>query len=343
MKSNVIFTGCAGLAVLLAGCAKSEKSEPYEDEQRYVEAWMSVNYPEIQPDDLGIYILEDEPGTGEELDEQIYVIVNYTISDMDGTVSSTTSKTLSQQLGTYEAANYYGTEVWIYGYDNLPPGVEDMLKGMKIGGSRTALIPAWLMGSKRYSKPSDYLKHSSSDNSTAIYSVELVGITDDIYEVETDSMAVYSKKYLEGIDSTSYGFYYKQLKAPVDTTSFPSDTSVYINYIGRLLNGQVFDTTIKDTAKFYNIYSTSKTYQPAKITWGDSYSDLTLSADSSSDGSSVITGFSMTLWEMRSYEKAVGMFYSAYGYSYSGSGSTIPAFAPLVFEIEMVDEPDDWE
>ena len=37
------------------------------------------------------------------------------------------------------------------------------------------------------------------------------------------------------------GFYYKQLQAPSDTTSFPKDTTIYINYTGRLLNGLVFD------------------------------------------------------------------------------------------------------
>ena len=42
---------------------------------------------------------------------------------------------------------------------------------------------------------------------------------------------------------------------------------------------------------------------------------------------------------MRKHEKGVGMFFSAYGYDYSGSGNTIPAYAPLVFEIEIVDKP----
>jgi FKBP-type peptidyl-prolyl cis-trans isomerase len=37
--------------------------------------------------------------------------------------------------------------------------------------------------------------------------------------------------------------------------------------------------------------------------------------------------------------KAVGVFYSPLGYSYNGSGS-IPAYAPLVFEIEIVDKPE---
>ena len=102
----------------------------------------------------------------------------------------------------------------------------------------------------------------------------------------------------------------------------------------------MFDTTIADTAKVHNIYSSSKTYSPVKITWGKSYTDLKMTASGSSSSSSIIPGFQKTLWEMRHpYEKGVGMFFSLYGYGSSGSGKTIPSFSPLVFEIEIVDKP----
>ena len=44
---------------------------------------------------------------------------------------------------------------------------------------------------------------------------------------------------------------------------------------------------------------------------------------------------------MQAYEKGVGIFYSDLGYSYSGSGKSIPGYAPLVFEIELVAKPED--
>ena len=61
----------------------------------------------------------------------------------------------------------------------------------------------------------------------------------------------------------------------------------------------------------------------------------------SSSSSSLIGGFQKTLWKMRHYEKGVGLFYSLYGYGYSGSGKKIPSFAPLMFEVEIVDKPED--
>ena len=63
------------------------------------------------------------------------------------------------------------------------------------------------------------------------------------------------------------------------------------------------------------------------------------------DGSSVISGFALTLWNMKNLgvegknDKGIGVFYSPLGYSYSGSGASIPPYAPLVFEIEIVPEP----
>ena len=96
----------------------------------------------------------------------------------------------------------------------------------------------------------------------------------------------------------------------------------------------MFDTTDPDVAKIHNIYSASKDYAPVKIKMGEKYSDITLG------GSSTINGFSLTLWNMRPHEKGVGIFFSNYGYGASGSGDKIPEFAPLVFEIEIVDKPE---
>ena len=63
----------------------------------------------------------------------------------------------------------------------------------------------------------------------------------------------------------------------------------------------------------------------------------TLSEISMDESSSLLEGFRYALAWLHPHEKAVFAFYSQLGYSYSGSGSTIPPFSPLVFEIEVVD------
>ena len=72
-----------------------------------------------------------------------------------------------------------------------------------------------------------------------------------------------------------------------------------------------------------------------QINWGEKYEDITMS----SSKSSIIGGCGLTLWQMRAMEKGVGVFYSNYGYGNSGSGSSIPGYAPLIFEIELVAKP----
>ena len=325
------------VAIVAASCAKSEKVESNGAERKYLEAWMTVNHPEVSPTGLGIYIIDDQVGTGEEVEDEMFAYVSYTVRALDGTITSTNRASVAQQLGTYSKSSYYGPEVWTVGVGNLPVGVEEMIVGMKVGGKKTAVIPSWLLGYVRYDKDSDYYKNTT-ESSTSIYEVEIVRIAKDILKPQVEDMEEYAAKYLNGVDSLSYGFYYKQLTPPRDTNAFKSDTTIYINYIGRLLNGQVFDTTIADTAKCYNIYSTSKTYEPVSVNWGASYSDITMGT--STEPTKIIAGFGKTLWQMRPYERGVGMFFSNYGYGYTGSGKSIPAYSPLVFEIEITDNPE---
>jgi FKBP-type peptidyl-prolyl cis-trans isomerase len=44
---------------------------------------------------------------------------------------------------------------------------------------------------------------------------------------------------------------------------------------------------------------------------------------------------------MKAMESGIGIFYSPLGYSYSGSEPSIPPYAPLIFEIEIVEEPEE--
>ena len=219
---------------------------------------------------------------------------------------------------------------------------------MKAGGHKKVIIPGWLLSYKVYDNPEHYLnppkgkKKKDEENSTptydnAIYDIDVVDFAENISDWEIGNIGSYLAENtslgLSVADSLQYGFYYKQLKAPTDTTSFPKDTTIYINYTGKLLSGLVFDTTDERTAKDNGIYSSSKEYKPVSVSWGESYSDIKMG------GSSIIGGFGLTLWQMRAFEKGVGIFYSPLGYSYSGSGSSIPGYAPLIFEIEIVKKP----
>ena len=275
-------------------------------------------------------------------------------TDLEGNITSHTDAEAARQLGTYDTTSYYGPKFLTTYATTVQAGVRDALLGMHAGGYKKALVPSWLMTAKEFSSAKDYLDYHDSDNSTsytpAIYEFEVVDFTDNVAEWQIDSIGrFFSNNSLKidgkiagdvfngmaAKDSVSYGFYYKQLSAPVSTEEFAKDTTVYINYTGKLLNGLVFDTTIEKVAKENGLYSESRTYAPVRINWGEKYSDVTMG----SDQSSIISGFALTLWQMKAMEKGVGVFYSDLGYGYSGSGSSIPGYASLIFEIELVENP----
>ncbi len=334
-------------ATCLASCAKSITTGTNDASKRYFDAWIAVNYPDLEPTELGSYVIEEIVGDGElvgDYENSPYVRVAYTQYDLDWNIEATTSEKLSQQLGDYDESYYYGPRIWTRVNDSYYAGLDEAITSMNVGGYKRTVIPGWLYTTLRYSTAEDYVNNvSASDH--AIYDLIVVETIDDMVQWEIDSIANYLSHNFPEVsvsDSLIYGLYYIQTAEPADTAAFASDTTLYINYIARRLDGQVVDTNIQDTAKRYGIYSSSTTYEPTQVNWYDEdddedYTSITIT----SDESSIIDGLSYTLSLMRSYEKGTCIFYSALGYSSSGSGSTIPEYSPLRFDIEFVDGEED--
>lgn len=345
MKKILKTTAYLAIALSAICCAKAVKVGPNEAEERYFNAWMKINHPDLEATGSGIYVLEETEGEGAVIAEDNYVYANYTVTDLEGNISTYTEKEVAEQLGKYVASDYYGPKVLTTFENTIPAGLGEAIIGMKVGGTKKVIIPSWLMTYNTYDTAKEYLENESSGTSS-IYDIEITDVALDIVKHEirqieqyfADNGDIFGKTPPDSLTG-HYGCYYKQLQPPADndTTSFPSDTTIYINYTGKLLNGQVFDTTIERVAKDNNIYSASRTYEPTSIQWAEEYTDLTMGTS----GSSVISGFALTLWQMRAMEKGIGVFYSPMGYSYNGSGTSIPPYAPLIFEIEIVAEPED--
>ncbi|MCD8208043.1 MAG: FKBP-type peptidyl-prolyl cis-trans isomerase [Bacteroidales bacterium] len=361
MRRIMIFcTILAAMALLATGCAKTLDSKTNEEAQRYYNSWITVKkdaHPEFcwwpicygtpatggtADKDYG-YILTDYPGDGEEISDSIYLFINYVTYDLYGTVQNTTDKEVAHRTGvSYDLSYYYGPVVIINTEYNSNVGFYDALNGwrdgeqvydkVKVGGKRSFVLPGWLTGAYRFGeKMENYLYNVTGTD--IIYDVEVTDMTDDINQFQIDSIEAYCGRKYKFRDSTYTGFYYKSLNKPKTSISFEDDTTIYINYIGRLLNGQVFDTNIADTAKMWNLYSASNTYGPVQVNWSSDSTEVTMGED----GNDVITGFASILTRMTDKETSVGIFYSDLGYGSSGSGYTIPSYAPLEFEISIVD------
>ena len=341
-------------AILMAGCAKTVVPGPNEANKRYFDAWMHINHPGVEPSGLGIYVIDEQEGTGASVTDKGFALVDYRISSLEGNISSYTDKETAKQLGDYNVTGYYGPKFWTTYKTTIQTGLGDALYGMKVGGYKKVIVPSWLMTSKEFDTAEDYLDYYDEDDSpsysSTVYEFTVHDFTENMNQWQIDSIVRFfsndkvmidripANEVFSGMtaaDSVKTGFFYKQLAAPDNTTEFKKDTVVYINYTGKLLNGLVFDTNIERVAKDNNLYSSSKTYEPMQINWGEKYEDLTMT----SSRSSMISGFALTLWQMKAMEKGVGVFYSDLGYGNSGSGSSIPGYAPLIFEIELVAKP----
>lgn len=374
------------LGILASGCAKEREVPENADAKLYFDSWMHVHHAGVPASGNGIYIIDDIPPQNAEtatpLGDSLFAYVSYVATDLEGNVTDYSEESTARQLGQYSSTSYYGPVIWTRSNGFLYAGVNDLLTGMSEGGTRTAIIPGWLMSNTWYSNEQEFLDNVSGTNS--IYTVTLKKAIGDITEWQIDSIGRFLSggykehdfgylnssldQSMEGMSardsSDMYGFYFIELEhgeelEPVEdsssdededtdegydwedshfyTTTGSTDTTIYINYVGRLLNGTVFDTNILRVAQDNGL--SGGTYEPVAIQWGDSYSSLVMGTDSSTPN--MITGFAMTLWKMHPFGKAIGIFYSNFGYGYSGSGNTIPGYSPLMFEIEVVEEPEE--
>lgn len=332
----------AVLCLMAAGCAKESTWNTGQKAQAYLTMFMEKYYPDVKPNEDGLYILEEKEGTGEAWHpDSTHIYAEYTIRTLDGTISSSTDAKIAQQLGTYDSSNYYGPRYMAQGNGSSFVGVDMLLDGMKKGGYRKAVIPAWLLNTSRLSSLEAYVNACTTE-SHLIYELTYHGETGDILRTEVDSLEryVFDQYGIKRDKSISYGqdaaegmFYFFS-----DTTDFagqphfPRDTTVKINYTGFLMNGQAFDTTDEKMAKDHNIfYTTGKTYGPVSVTYSPTIANIKMG------NTTLISGFQGGLSQMVFLgQKATFMFVSQLGYSGSGSGSSIPPYSPLIFEVEIV-------
>lgn len=330
------------LALVAGACAKNNTSTTGQDAQQYLKLWMEKNYPEAVPNEDGLYILEETVGTGvERIADLPYVYVNSTIRSLNGTISNTTREDLAKQLGTYSKGGYYGPRYQMVGAGSSYAGVDALLKGMKVGGTRKAVIPAWMLTTSRYNTQKDYLDKCSA-SASLIYEIGFEGQTQDPEADGIKTVKDYVKMvYGEEQKSTTYkadqeddgSFYFvTDSSAFKDVTKIAVGGTVKMNYIGMRLDGTVFDTNLEKEAKNAGIYNREREYTPLTVTYAGSYNSISVGGSTS-----YIDGFKAGLYLMRwKGQKATVIFSSKHGYASSGSGTSIPPYEPLIFELEYL-------
>lgn len=307
----------AAAAAALISCAEEKDESPESVQDRILRAYVEKYYPDAVRNASGLYILDSEEGSGRAAEDTSYVLVEYTITYLNGNYYSYTYDSVAKQIGSYSPGGYYKPRIWSLRAST--PGVVELMTGMREGGSVKAIIPAILLDEESGTQITE------GDGSSKIYSVKLIEVIDNIDEYQIEQLESFAAaNYPEITDSTAYGFYFHKTEVNTEDTLKNGN---YINfwYIGKYLDGTVFDTNIEDTAKRHRIYTSGSSYSVSTFTY---YAD---SSEAMTENS-YIRGFSKALYSLVYNEKAVTFFYSDLGYGDAGSGS-IPGFVPLFFEI----------
>lgn len=99
--------------------------------------------------------------------------------------------------------------------------------------------------------------------------------------------------------------------------------TISVDYVGKLLNNFVFDTSVDSVARANNMFNPNRTYEPFKMIFGVT---------------GLIIGFEFALSRMEEGDIATVIFPSLYGYG-SRPQNDIPANSPLVFQINLLQVP----
>ena len=307
------------VAVSLFSCAEEKEESERSIHERILGAYVKEEYPNAQVLPSGLVVIETQEGTGKTLNNREAGYFEYTTRSLSNEVVETTDEQLAREIGTFAHTNYYGPKMFETGYKSTYKGLEEIMVGMKIGGKAKFILPPWLSVTGNNG-------NRWEEANSLIYEIELKEVISVIDTWEADTMRRYAATHYPGLDTLSSHFYLKKLNNIQHKDTLESAT-LNVRYIGRLLDGWVFDTNIADTAKKYGIYDPENDYNALEFKWND---DLeTMEKDNS-----MVRGFCMALKEMNYGDIAFTMFGSKYGYDYRGK-SPIGPYQPLIFWLEV--------
>lgn len=340
------------LGILAAGCVTNNTPSTGEQAKDYLEVWMAKwnkdNSKDIQPDALGMYILEDVPGAASEplwSASSPYTVAEITIRSLSGTIATTDNEDLAKQLGTYSPLTYYGPKVFMTGEGVSYAGVDAAMEGMRMGGRRTVVVPAWLTTTSRHGSLQKYLDACTS-STHLIYTIDLREQFDDVTAWEKAQVEAYVNANFPGATATVMPGSEEGSEADgtfwfiSDVSGFKeedkrqeSENELTLNYTGNRLDGKIFDTTIMKTAVDNDVYNASSSYKPLSVSFNSDWSETSINGSTSYvDGFKA--GVSLMWWPG---QKATVIFTSGHGYGTSSKG-LIPAYCPLVFQLELIDK-----
>lgn len=327
-KFILIFVIC----LVSAACARIAENEDNSYYSRALLSWVKVNFPGAVStvSESGVYTLESFEGTGARPTDSQYVFVHYTKRNLEGIVLDTNEKDIAERTMTFDKVAFYGPDTWVLGSDAVPAGINETLRGMRVGGKVKVAVPKEALSVEN----TVYHAFTASGTDNAVYDLVVEDVVSDINEFQLDSMFRFRDHNFPGLDTMVTGFFFKKIgnsgtDAAKDTIG--DETTLKVRYIGRLLDGHVFDTNIADTAKKYGFYNDAKTYDALEVKYNKELKTML-------DGAGTVEGFTRAVHEMNYGDYAITFFWSDMGYKQVGSSNSIPEYSPLFFQLWLEEE-----
>ena len=331
------------VASVLGACAEKVEDDIEGKRKLAFETWMELYGDGATRLPTGVYVKKlsssSESNVIKPPVDGNWVLLNYTGRALySGNIYVTRDSATARLLGTFQYYTHYVPEFVKFSKTDtigVIQGVYDALATMNEGDVVRAFIPPSLAyGTYGSSFTGGYQGQTSAvgGDVAVMMDLELKKIVADpvAYETEQVQQFVYNNWGKRVDDTIAKNMYRQTLElGKKDTLTVSDDTTVCVYYVGRFLDGFVFDTNIADTARKYNIYDSSI---------GTKYDSLKISTNGTD--TSYIAGFYKAIVGMKFGETAETVFTSLYGYGSAAQtpddGTWINPYTPLRYTIEVL-------
>jgi FKBP-type peptidyl-prolyl cis-trans isomerase FkpA len=137
---------------------------------------------------------------------------------------------------------------------------------------------------------------------------------------ETSRVTKYVAALSPAAKPTASGMYYQVITPSSKPKPLPGDT-LLVNYVGRTLDGKVFDTNLKDEAQKAGVLQPGRPYEAFQFVV---------------KAGQVIPGWDEGFLLLNQGSKARLIIPSKLAYADQGAGNDIPPYSPLVFDVELL-------
>ena len=296
--------------------AEALKAEKLKGEEPgKIQAYLTKNNVTAAPTASGIYFIAQNPGSGRGIAKAGFVKMNLTVSSIDGKkIFSTLDK---NKPITFEYGQPFDTK-----------GFDEAISMMKKGSKATVVVPS-IMGFGDKGKKDMTGADIISPYSPVVYDIEILDLKTKAENEKAIKIDEANAKKAAAIAMAQEPVLIQQYVKDNKITAKPNGSGLYyiekvkgkgakavagkkvkVHYTGKLFNGKVFDSSVD-----------KKPSVPYEFTLGKG---------------EVIPGWDEGISMMSAGGKATLIVPSKLAYGERGAGSDIPAFSPLVFDVELV-------